>query len=190
MAQFSIHSAQTAPADARPALEGAQKAFGFVPNLYGVLAESPKVLEAYQMIGTLFEKTSLTPVERNIVWLEANYQNNCHYCVPAHTGLAKSQGVPDDVVEALREGTPINDPKLQALREFVAKVVVQRGELSEADTQAFLAAGYSTQTILDVILGVAQKTISNFTNHFADTPLDGVFKSAEWVHPKDRLAAE
>jgi alkylhydroperoxidase family enzyme len=183
MTHFTIHTQETAPAASKPLLDKAQKEFGFVPGLLGVLAEAPKVLEAYPLLGTLFNETSLTTIEQHVVWLTINYENDCGYCVPAHTGLAKLDAVPNGVIEALRNGTPIADPKLEALRTFTVQVVQKSGWVTDDDVQAFLDAGYTQQQILEVILGLAHKIISNYTNHVAKTPVDAVFKKFAWEKP-------
>lgn len=184
MTQFKIHTLDTAPAASKPLLDKSIKAFGSVPGLYGVLAEAPKALEAYQALAAFFQDTSLTTNEQHVVWLTINYENDCGYCVPAHTGLAKLDAVPDDIIEALRNGTPISDPKLEALRTFTVQVVQKRGWVTDDDVLTFLAAGYTQQQILEVILGVAHKVISNYTNHIANTPVDAVFKKFAWEKPK------
>ncbi|NNU15686.1 carboxymuconolactone decarboxylase family protein [Parvularcula sp. ZS-1/3] len=188
MAQFDILTTDNAPEGAKQRLEAAKQQLGFVPNLYGVMATSPQHLEAYQTLAGLFEASSLTPEERNTVWLTINVEHDCHYCVPAHTGIAKSQGVRDEVIEALRENRPLPDEKLEALRQFTLKVVRQRGVVSEADTQAFFAHGYDQRTVLDVILGVSHKVMSNYVNHFAQTPVDEGFKAFAW-QPRSEAAA-
>lgn len=188
MTDFTIHSIETAPEDSKGLLEGSLKGFGMVPNLHGVLAEAPAALEAYKAVGDLFASSSLSKVEQNVVWLAINVEHSCHYCVPAHTMIAKSQGVDDETIEALRDATPISDNKLEALRAFTLKVVRGRGIVSEADTQAFLEAGYTKQNILEVILGVSHKVISNYANHFAETPVDAPFGAFAW-EPKS-VAAE
>lgn len=189
MTQFTQHTIETAPSDSAEIMTGAQSSFGFVPNLFAVLAESPPALKAYTALGEFFGATNLTTVEQHVVWLTINYENNCHYCVPGHTMLAKGAGVADADIEALREGTPLADPKLEALRSFTAKVTRQRGDLSEADTQAFLNAGYTTEHILAVIVGQAHKLISNYTNHFANTPVDAAFSQLAWTRPDKRTEA-
>ena len=189
MTNFTIHTQETAPATSKPVLDKARKAYGFVPGLLGVLAEAPKALEAYQVLGTLFTQTSLTTTEQHVVWLTINYENDCGYCVPAHTGLAKLDAVPDDVIEALRNGTSIADPKLEALRTFTIQTVQKRGWVTDDDVQAFLDAGYTQQQILEVILGLAHKVISNYTNHVAETPVDAVFKKFVWEKPAATEAA-
>ena len=189
MNDFTIHTPETAPEESKETLQKINKNLGFVPNLFGVLAESPQAVEAYQVLGALFRKTSLSAVEQNVVWLTINYENNCGYCVPAHTGIAKMDKVPDDVIEALRNGTPIADTRLEALRVFTVEMVQQRGWITEEDVQAFVEAGYTRQNILDVIVGMSHKVISNYTNHLADTPVDDAFQKFAWQKPAATDAA-
>jgi len=181
MTDFQIHTAETAPEASKPLLEASKKSAGFIPNLHGVIAESPETLKAYQELSALFSSSSLTKVEQNVVWLAINVENRCHYCVPGHTMIARMQGVDDETIEALRNATPLKDPKLEALRAFTLKVVRQRGFVDDADVDAFLAAGFTKRNILDVILGLAHKTISNYVNHFADTPVDKAFENEVWT---------
>ena len=188
MTEFTIHTEETAPEASKPLLAGSQKAFGMIPNLHGLMAESPQLLEAYQALSRIFSETSLSTVEQNVVWLAINVEHKCHYCVPAHTGIAKSQGVDDATIEALRNATPLADPKLEALRDFTLKVVRQRGEVSDADVEAFLAAGFTKQNILDVIVGVAHKVMSNYTNHLGHTAVDAPFQAFAW-EPNKKSAA-
>lgn len=181
MSSFTLHTAETAPEDARPLIEKSRSAFGMLPNLHAVMAESPQHLEAYQNLHALFQETSLGVVERNVVWLSINVEHGCHYCVPAHTGIAKSQGVSDGLIDALREGRALTDPRLEALRQFTLKLVRERGRVSESDVNLFLAAGFTHRHILDIVLGVAQKVMSNYVNHLADTPVDAPFAKFVWT---------
>lgn len=180
MTAFKIHDQNTAPEGSKPLLENSMKAFGMIPNLHGVMAESPEHLQAYQMLHELFQKTSLTTEEQNVVWLTINVEHSCHYCVPAHTGIAKRQGVSDELIDALRDARELPDAKLEALRQFTLKVVRQRGVVSDADTEAFYRAGFDQRAVLDILLGLAQKVMSNYTNHFADTPVDEPFQQFNW----------
>ena len=189
MTIFKTHTLDTAPEKSKPLLDQSLKAFGRIPGLYGVLAEAPKALEAYQTLGALFKDTSLTTNEQHVVWLTINYENDCGYCVPAHTGLAKLDAVPNDIIEALRNGTPMTDSKLEALRTFTIRVVQKRGWVTDDDVQAFLDAGYTQRHILEVIVGMAHKVISNYTNHIAKTPVDAVFKKFAWEKPSSVKAA-
>jgi len=178
--EFALHDEESVPEAARTQFTQAQQAFGFVPNLYRVMAEAPPLLEAYKTIGGLFDQTSFSPVERQVVLLAVSRVNGCEYCVAAHSGIARMQGAADAVVQAIRDGRPIPDEKLEALRRFAEAVVIKRGRPDEEDLQAFLAAGYTKANVLEVVLGVGMKTLSNFTNHLADTPLDDAFKPLAW----------
>lgn len=171
----SVHDKSTAPAEARSLLEKAESAYGFVPNLLGVMAESPALLEAYMTVGQIFEKTDFSPTEQQVVLLAVSADNDCGYCKAAHTAIAKMQDVPEDVAKAAAAGRAIDDPKLEALRRFTTKVVASRGNPSADDVSAFLDAGYERRHVLDVLTGVGMKTLSNYTNHIAETPVDSQF---------------
>jgi uncharacterized peroxidase-related enzyme len=180
---FTLHEASTAPAASAEMLNGVQQAWGFVPNLHRVLAESPAALEAYSTLWTIAEKTSFTPQERNVVYLAIIYENECTYCMAGHTNLSRMAKVDNATIAAVREGRPIADPKLEALRDFAGKITRQRGVVSDADVAAFKAAGYDNRAVLDVLVLAATKLISNYTNHLAQTPNDGFMKGAEWTAP-------
>jgi len=177
---IKVHDPATAPEGSRETLNKVESAFGFIPNLMKVLAGAPPLLEAYLAISELFNQTSLDMTERQVVLLATNVENRCDYCVAAHTVIARMQKVPSDVLEALREDRPIADGKLEALRRFTAETVRTRGWPSEAARKRFLDAGYTSQHALEVILGVGLKTLANYTNHLANTPLDDAFAPGEW----------
>lgn len=177
---YPVHTVDTAPAAAKEILAGAKKSLGFVPNLYAIMAEAPALVKAYTTLSRIFDETSLSATERQVVLLTVSYENGCEYCIAAHSVIAKMQHVPDDVVQAIRAGRPIADKKLEPLRRFAAAVVTSRGWPSDTDTAAFLSVGYGRQQVLEVVLGVGIKTLSNYANHIAETPLDQAFASAVW----------
>jgi AhpD family alkylhydroperoxidase len=184
---YPIYTSETAPSVSQPILHGAKKSLGFVPNLFGMMAGAPALLKAYATLSQIFDETSLTPTERQVVLLEVSYQNECTYCVAAHSVIAGMQKVPADVVDAIRSGAPIADRKLESLRRYVAAVVAGRGWPSEEAARSFFAAGYSQAQALEVVLGVGMKTLSNYANHIAQTPLDTAFAKAAWT--KERQTA-
>ncbi|MDX1589063.1 MAG: carboxymuconolactone decarboxylase family protein [Oleiphilaceae bacterium] len=181
MAEFTVYGIDDAPAEAKPILEGAKKEMGMVPNLFGVMSESPNVLKGYKQLSELFTTSSLNAEEVTVVWQTINVENACHYCVPAHTAIASQMGVSDEITQALREEKPLPDKKLEALRQFTLAMVRQRGNPDKSTLNAFFEAGYQQQQVLDVILGIAMKTLSNYTNHVAETPLDEPFKPLAWT---------
>ncbi|WP_376870912.1 carboxymuconolactone decarboxylase family protein [Albirhodobacter sp. R86504] len=177
---FPSHDLDSAPEASKPLLEQSQKAFGRLPGLHKVLAESPQTYEGYQVLHKLFTETAFDADELTVVWQSINVENECHYCVPAHTGIAKMMKVSDDLSEALRTEAPLPTAKLEALRTFTVQMLRGRGNVTQEQMQAFFDAGYGHRAVLDVILGLAQKTISNYVNHVAQTPVDEVFKPLAW----------
>jgi len=183
MTQFNFHTVDTAPVKSKALLEGAKKAYGFIPNLYAGQAEAPTLLEGYLSLAKTFDKTALSPTERQIILIANNRLNGCNYCVSAHTTIARGAGVPDDVLEALRNGSKIADPKLEALHQFAVRINESRGWVEQDDLDALFAVGYTKQTALEVIVGTALKVMSTYTNHLLHTPLDDAFKSDAWTAP-------
>lgn len=180
MTTFTTHTIDSAPVKAKPLLEGAQQAYGFTPNLLATMAEAPVLLEGYMTLANTFDNGSLSETERQIILMTNNRLNGCTYCMAAHTTISQMKGVADDVVEALRNNTPIADAKLEALRTFTAVINETRGWPTNADLQAFFNAGYSQQAVLEVILGTSLKVMSNYTNHVAETNVDAAFASNTW----------
>src|SRR5215468_3766619 len=153
MTQFTAHSAQSAPAASRPLLEGIKRSFGFVPNLYGVFAESPAALRGALAIYEAFSTSSLAPAEQQLVMLAVSEANDCEYCVAAHSTLAKrSAKVDPALVGAVRRRERLADAKLDALVTFTRKVVEQRGIVAEAEVAALLEAGYTRAQVIEVLL--------------------------------------
>jgi AhpD family alkylhydroperoxidase len=144
------------------------------------MAEAPALVKAYTTVSGIFDESSLSATERQVVLLTVSSENACEYCVAAHSVIAGMQKVPVGVVAAVRDGVPIADAKLESLRRFTAAVVDSRGWPSEEATAAFYNAGYGRQQVLEVVLGVGMKTLSNYTNHIAATPLDAPFTQAAW----------
>lgn len=185
MANFTLHDPNTAPDGARDFIAGVEKKMGFVPSLYAVLAENPAVLNAYTQLADQLGKTGLSPLEQQIVTITASVENECHFCVAAHTTIAEGQGLDLSVIDAVREDREISTPRLEALRVFTKKVVIDRGFVSDTDVDTFLSAGFDRSAVLAVILGVALKVISNYTNHVAETPVNEAFQKHAWT-PKTK----
>jgi len=181
--QLPRHTVESAPEASRDLLKTAQARYGFVPNLLGIMANAPALLEAYLAINGTFGKTSLSPVERQIILIAANFENECDYCMAAHTMSTGTQVLNPEIITALRENTPIADARLEALRAFAAETVRTRGWPSPESSARFLDAGYSPAQALEVVLGIGAKTLSNYANHLAGTPLDDAFAPARWTKP-------
>ena len=181
MATFPVHSGETAPEGSKPILADTQKSMGFVPNLIRVLAEAPAAAEAYVSLTDIFDRSSLSETEQQTVLLSVSFANECHYCMAAHTTLANMKRVPHEIVEALRTGAPVPDVRLDALANLTRSIVETRGWPDATTKDKFFEAGYGTREYLEVIVGVTMKTLSNYVNHAADTPLDSAFQTAKWA---------
>lgn len=169
---FTLHDPETAPEASRGLLRQAEAALGKVPNLERVMAEAPPLLEAYVKTWAMFDTTTLTPAERQVVYQVANVGNGCTYCRPWHAMLSKMAGMSREEAIRLRDGEPLTDPRLEALRLFANAVLETRGHVDEETFGRFLAAGYTRAQALEVVLGLAIKVMSNYTNALAGTPLD------------------
>lgn len=182
MINFQFHTEQTSPEKAKKVLAGAQEQLGFVPNLYAGLANAPAALDAYMSLSDHFGKSSLKPIEQQVVLLVTSIENGCEFCVAAHSLIAKKMVmVPEEIVNALRDGGLPDDSKLAALAEFTRAVVLERGWIKNHPSfKAFLDAGYQPEQALDVVLGVTQKTLSNYANHLLETPLNEAFEGERW----------
>lgn len=183
---FTIHTAQTAPDGSQSILKDVAKMYGFTPNLYAVFAESPVALSTYiHILGALKEHAALTPQEQQLVMLAVSRENGCGYCVAAHSMVATMSEVPAKTVAAMRDGKAPSDPKQAALVGFAEAIMEHRGWVPEAEQQKFIDAGYTRRHLLDVVTIVAMKTLSNYTNHLADTPLDPEFAEYAWTKSAD-----
>lgn len=189
MPSFPIHTPETAPEAARPILAATKAGWGFVPNLHAKLAGAPVALRAYGQLFELFGQTSFSPAEQQVAYLTVSAIHECEYCVSGHTVLAGKAGLDAGTTEALREGRQLPDARLQALRSFTAALVLERGRVQPGELEAFLAAGYTETQVLELLVAIAAKTISNYANHVAGTPLDAFMAKTAWVAPSRRQRA-
>ncbi|WP_372925794.1 carboxymuconolactone decarboxylase family protein [Marinobacter sp.] len=132
MSDFPTHDVESAPEKSKPLLENSLKGFGMIPGLHAVMAEAPGVLEAYQKLHQLVLDSSFDNDEKTVVWQTINVENACHYCVPAHTGIARMMEVSDDITNALRDEAPLPNDKLEALRTFTLAVMNKNGTADAA----------------------------------------------------------
>jgi len=188
MSSYQVHTKETAPVASAELLANAEKTYGFIPNLLGLMAESPALINAYMAIGKIFDQSSFTPTQRQVVILAASRFHECRYCMAAHSVVAGMQNIPDDVIDAIRNDQPIADARLETLRRTVTTAVEQRGWLSEEDKSVFFAAGYTKAQLLEIIVGISYKTLSNYVNHIAQAPLDDAFAAGAWAPAEKRLA--
>ena len=176
MGLLNTYTEITAPEDSKSLLQAAKNQYGFIPNLLGIMSESTELLQAYLNLSTLFSQTTLSAVEKNIVLLSVSRANNCDYCMSAHSKIALGEGVSNEVIDAIFDSKSLEDKKLEALHAFTCSVVITRGFPGDDMVRNSLKNGYTTKNILEVMLGIGLKTLSNYTNHMAHTTIDTQFK--------------
>lgn len=179
MQKFKIHNVETAPDGSKEMLASSQKNAGFIPNMHAIMAESPVMLKAYKEIGKIFGESTFTPIEQEVIEMTTNQANGCTYCVAAHSYFDRSSKFRENILTPLVENKPLDNTKLQTLRLFTRTVVEKRGWVSQDEVQKFYSAGYSKKQLLELIVGVAHKTISNYLNHIAETPIDEKFDTSK-----------
>ncbi|MEH6468322.1 MAG: carboxymuconolactone decarboxylase family protein [Porticoccus sp.] len=163
-------------------LEQQQANFGFLPNMYQTMANSPAMLKTYLFGYEQFRTGSdFTPCEQEVVFMVLSRENGCDYCMGAHSFIAdKMSGVPEHVTDAIRDGNVIGDTKLEALASFTRVMLSTRGLPTRGDIAGFIEAGYTEQNVLEIIVAISVKTLSNYSNHLFHTELDDVFSSRAW----------
>ena len=173
MSRLTLHTVDTAPEASRPFVEKALANNGFLPNLIGVLANSPQALQTYMTVSGINAETSLTLSEREVVQITAARIHGCDFCIAGHTAIAlKKAQLPLDTVRALQQGQATGDAKLDAVRVFSEAVIATRGNVDGDAYQAFIGAGYNEQQALEVVLGISLATLCNFANSLAGSAIN------------------
>ena len=179
MTEFTIYKPENAPGKSGELLDGALRKMGFLPNFYAMLAESDAALEAYFSLSSLVSRTGFSPDQQQLILLVASVENGCRYCVAAHSSGARLAKLDKQIIEAVRTGNPIADERLEALRRFTAALVGKQGHATN-EMEAFLDAGFSKRNVLEVVMCVSMKTLSNYSNHLMGVPLDSALSRMEW----------
>jgi uncharacterized peroxidase-related enzyme len=145
--------------------------------MYADMANVPAALDTYLHGYNLFRKDGgFSPAEQEVIFLAISEVNGCSYCTAAHSMISeKRAGVAKPMLEAIRHNNDIPDARLAALFAFATEMVPSRGRLSREGAEAFLAHGYTEHHIVGIMLAIAVKTLSNYSNHLFETPLDEPF---------------
>ncbi|WP_142688265.1 carboxymuconolactone decarboxylase family protein [Chitinophaga polysaccharea] len=166
----ALSAAEAAPA-AKPVLEQVARTLGRVPNMYGVMAQSPAVLEAYVQFSNSLRKGSIGSAMAERIALASAEYNGCSYCLSAHSHLgAKSGLTPADILEA--RAMQAGDEKTAAAMQFTRQLLTSPQSLSEADVHTLRAAGYTDGAILEIIANVVRNIFTNYLNVVAGTEVD------------------
>ena len=180
MAEFKIHSIESAPQGSKPIMERLRGQVGFVPNLAATMAESPTMIDPFVTIRTIYAQGTLTGLEREVVALVLAWEYGCAYCVAAHSTFATKQGAAPDALKALRSGDEPSDPRLRALSRYTREMVRGKGKASPEAIQKFPGAGFKKPQLLEVAVGIVTVTLANHVYQLAETPVDAAFQGQAW----------
>ncbi len=170
MATFNVPTRDEVSEGNQGIFDNLQKGLGFVPNLYATFAYSDTALGDYLTLQN--RKSSLKAKEREIINLVVSQVNECAYCLAAHTALGKMNGFTDDQILEIRGGSASFDAKFDALAKFVKDITVNRSKPSPEVVDAFFAAGYTRENLVDAIVVIGDKIISNFIHGTTQIPVD------------------
>ena len=170
MTNFTVPTRGEVSENNQAIFDNLQKGLGFVPNLYAYYAKNETALGDYLALQN--RKSTLKAKEREVINLVTSQINGCRYCQSAHTVLGKMNGFTDEQVIELRKGSASFDTKLNALVKFTASVVENRGRATVESKDAFFEAGYTEANLIDVVIAVGDKTISNYIHNVVDFPID------------------
>ncbi len=179
MFPFMMHTPQTTSQPVSGLLTSVEKKVGFLPNVFSVMAGSSAALTSFVDMNRNFMASTLTQLEQEIVQMAASVENGCNYCISGHTAFAQMRGVEIEIIYAVRRKETLEDPKLEALRQFTVQLVVDRGRFTDMELKMFLDAGYGVEQVFEVILGIAVKTMSNLTSNLCQISLDEAFECLE-----------
>lgn len=147
-----------------------KKGLGMVPNLYATLAHSPTALGTYLTLQNA--KSSLSGKAREVINLVVSQVNGCEYCLAAHTVIGKTVGFSDVQILEIRHGRATFDARLDALARLVRSIASERGHADPALLQAFFGAGWTEGNLVDAIVVIGDKTVTNYLHATTKVPVD------------------
>jgi len=181
VSKFQIHTIESAPEGSAEALRALEEGLGFVPNLAATMAESPALVSGFVDLREKLVGGELTGVERELVALAVSLENDCDYCMAAHSTFALMQKADEEAVSQARGGVAPEDPKLGALYRFTRSLVAKRGHVTDEETETLLEAGYSHAALFDVVAQVGFTTLANLAHSITKAPLDSAFEPQAWA---------
>ena len=170
MTQFNVPTREEVSTQNQAILDNLQKGLGFVPNLYATYAHSDTALGNYLTFQNA--KSSLRAKEKEVVNLIVSQVNGCRYCQSAHTAIGKMQGFTDEQILQIRRGEILFDAKFDTLVKLAKEATINRGQVSPATLENFFAAGYTKGNLIDTLVIIGDKTISNYVHNVTQVPID------------------
>ena len=152
-------------------LSQVEKSLGMVPNLFATMANAPVALDGFLSLSKTLSRGRLTARQREIVALAVGQENECRYCLSAHTASSRGVGLNDAGALKARNGDG-DDPFERALASFAKAIVRRRGHLSNEELESARGAGIDDGLVIEIIANVALNTFTNYVNEVADTEID------------------
>jgi uncharacterized peroxidase-related enzyme len=144
---------------------------GMIPNLFATLANAPVALDGYLALKKALSRGRLTDRQREILSLAVGQEDECRYCLSAHTKSAKAAGMSEADVLKARSGDG-DDPFERSLASFAKAIVHERGHLSNEELENARKAGIDDGLVMEIIANVALNTFTNYVNEVAGTEVD------------------
>ncbi len=170
MIHFNVPTKDQVSTNNQSIFENLEKGLGFVPNLYAYFGHSDTGLGTYLALQNA--KSSIRAKEREVINLVVSQVNDCRYCQAAHTALGKMNGFTEEQIIEIRKGGASFDSKLDALAKFVKSTTESKGKPTKETVEAFFAAGYTQASLVDVLIVVGDKIVSNYLHGITQIPID------------------
>lgn len=170
MEKFTVPTRENVSENNQVLFDNLQKAVGFVPNMYAFFAHSSSALGDYLTLQN--RKNSLNIKEKEVINLVVSQLNGCNYCKAAHTAIGKMVGFTEEQTLEIRKASISFNPKLNALVKLAKEIVTNKGEVSEEVKENFFNEGYTTENLVDVVMTVGDKIITNYLFAIAKVPID------------------
>ena len=180
MPPFEIQSIESAPEGSKAPLESLRHAFGMVPNVAGIIANSPVLAGVFVPLFAGVHSGTLSEGEIQTLLLTNAVTNRCVWAVAFHSYLALKAGLAPADVKAIRERRVPRDPRLAALSSYALSLIETRGHVGEEAVEALVSAGFKTEQALEVLAVSAASTITNYTLNIAEPPLEAMFQAHAW----------
>jgi AhpD family alkylhydroperoxidase len=178
---FVEHTTETAPEAARRAMITTEQHVGYLPSAVARLATAPQLLNGFLKLSAMFEATSLDPIARETVIMTIATRNRCHLCVAMHSAKLEQLSADPALITALRANEPLPEARLERLRQFTTTVVDTAGDVPDEALDAFIAADFTAQQALEVVLGIGTYTMSTLANRLTKAPVDDALADHVWT---------
>lgn len=167
---FNVPTRNEVSTDNQAIFDNLEKALGFVPNIFATYAHSENALKNYMTLSNA--KTSLKAKEKEVVNLAVSQVNACQYCLAAHTAVAGMNGFTPEQILELRAGKASFDPKLDSLARLAKNITENRGAADADMIEDFFNVGWTKENLIDTIVLVGDKTITNYLHKTTQVPVD------------------